>query len=753
VDGYTYTIEIDTNGNVVLPKLEENAKGAKTAVEGLGNKGGKSMGLLTNRVNRTNTGLNRMRSLVAGIGLTLSAGAIATGLVKLGAGYEQSMSNVQALSNATRTEMVSLRKSVRDAGATTEHTARASADAMGYLAMAGFKTNQMVSALPGTLNLASAGNMDLARSADIATNVLSQYRMKASETGVVVDQLAFTQSNFNTNISEAAEAMNYWGSTAKALNISLAESNATIGLLANNGLKGSLGTRALGSSVVRLAKPTKAMNRVIKDLNLSLYNSEGRFVGMAGMVSQLNNRMSGFTDKQKQSALATLFGAEAIQEINILMAEGADKIRYWTGELENSEGTAKRIAEMKLDNLAGDFKILRSTTEEFGLSLYEQISPTLRIMTKQATLFVRSLDTKQAGLYLKKTVGFLYSTGKFLKDNWKTLVKIGKVYVVLKAGMLAYNTSMRIGSGLSRIFATGQMLMQGGLRASTSAMIGFNTACNLNPIIATASLVVSGITMVAGAMALFRDRTREAGESHSRLQGIHLNWQNRQKYIKDIDKEFRVDSYKFENSKLNKRQLSGLGFRLKQRQESLEDKLIENHVDGKYLSDKFYNLNHMRDKLQLARRKRQSYAILQNGLKLKTSDYFDSTGSATDRYRNLLFKMNQVEKQVYKNDESEQAIRDLIGQNNRLLTKVKPLLPKEESFEPETSIPNAEKMSAGISSGGSSQKLINITVPKFQDKTVFNCEGSKEDILNHVDELFDAFKSNLARVLNSAVQL
>ena len=330
----------------LLGSIRTGSQKVITKIRQIGSTSDKSFKRLERNANHSRTALSRLRGMAAGLGLTLTTGAAMAGLVGTGAGFEKSMSNVQALSNATKTEMVSLTKAARDAGAKTAYTARESADAMGYLALAGYNAEQQISALPATLNLAAAGSIDLARSADIATNILSQYRMKAKDTGVVVDQLAFTQSRFNTNIEEAADAMNYFGPTAAAMKISLAESNATIGLLANNGLKGSLATRALGTSIVRLSKPTTQMRQVMDELNLSFFDSEGRFVGVAGMVDILNQRMGNLNDQQKQAALSTVFGSEAIQEMNILLAEGASKIRYWTNELENAEGKELKFSEL-----------------------------------------------------------------------------------------------------------------------------------------------------------------------------------------------------------------------------------------------------------------------------------------------------------------------------------------------------------------------------------------------------------------------
>lgn len=751
--------------NEKLEKTSRKSKKAKDSVHKLGKDSGRSMGLFSRNVNRSNSGLSKMRSLVAGIGLTLSAGAIATGLIQIGTGYEKSMSNVQALSNATRTEMVSLRQSVRDAGATTEHTAQASGDAMGYLAMAGFKADQMMAALPGTLNLASSGSLSLARSADIATNVLSQYRMKASQTGIVVDQLSFTQSNFNTSIEEAADAMNYWGPTAAALNVTLSESNATIGLLANNGLKGSMGTRALASSIVRLTKPTREMRAVQEKLNLSLFNGKGEFVGMASMVEQLNTKMQGFTSLQKQSALASLFGAEAIQEINVLMAEGADKIRYWSDELEHSEGTAKRIAGIKLDNLSGDFKTLQSSSQEFGIGLYEQVSPTLRVMTKEATLFIRSLDTKEIGLHMKKFVGYLYGGAKYLKKNWKFIIGIGKGYVALKVGMTAYNVSMRIGTTISLAHAGAQRLVSGGLKSSTSSMLGFNTACNLNPIIATASLVIAGITAIAGAMYLFRDATKESDRALGDLNENKIRWETHNKDFGDVKTDLNLDVKKLNDLKnLNARQKKSLFSSLSNKKEKLEDLLADSSSERTHnkkklaqtknsieaLSRKQYAIN----RAASSGKKTFAYKGVDGRIKGNVHNYYRSSGP-TQNYKSIGTTIKEKYKKYNSLYHADDNIVGILAKVNRMMGKVKPFLPKEEIVKKpsDTIIPNAADMASRVSGGGSSQKIFNITVPKFQDQTVFNLEGNKDDILNHVDDLFDAFKANLARVLNSANQM
>ncbi len=490
-------------------------------------------------------------------GLTFGISGIAGATVGQEVGFEKSLSNVQALTASTSQEMGVLRAAAMRAGETTVHTARSSSDAMGFLAMAGQTNNQILRSLPATLDLASAGHIDLARAADIATNIQSQFGKTAAQTSEIADKLAYTRANANTDIYEAAEAMNYFGPTAKAMRVSLSESLATISIFADSGLKGSLATRAFGTSLVRLTKPTREAKDVIDKYNLSFFNTEGRFIGIAPMVAMLNKRLGGLNDQQKQSALSTIFQSEAIQELNILLSAGSREVERFTKNLDQSEGTARYMAQVKLDNLAGDFTKLRSASESYAISLGSELDPTLRRITRMATFFVRGLDTSAAGQNLRWTTIQAWNLARGIQRNWWLIKGFVKAYIVLKVATASYNLVLRLQQSLLVQSARGFWSHRASMAASTAAtrgatiaQQGFNTALRMNPIGAAVSLVAS----LAASWLLLRDNIKKANDQQAQFD---LQAQE-QEFLNQEFKDQRVRASKFVNLADNQRLMDQL---------------------------------------------------------------------------------------------------------------------------------------------------------------------------------------------------
>ena len=407
----TYEIDIDSKGAVAGIKKVDNA------IDGLDknvSKSSKSMGGLMDLLKPSPMAI--AAAAVTGIGIAFGFAAKKT------MEFDKQMSSVKAVTNATDEDMAKLRETALKFGASTSFSATEAAKGLEFLGMAGFTAKQSIEALPGVLNLAAASGMELGRSADIASNILSQFQKPASETNNLVDLLAKTVTSSNQNMEQLADAMNYLGPTAAALKIPISEVSATIGTMANNGLQGSLGTRALGSSLVRLAKPTKQMKEVISNLNLEFFNQQGEFKGIIGLTKELERATEGMTDKEKQKTLATLFGAEAIQEMNILLATGSDKLQTYTNKLKNSEGAAKKMAEAKLDNLAGDFKLLNSAVTDLSIRLLETSQGGLRDIVQGFTSFITLLtENKDA----------IFNMFAPLKDNAKSVNEIVESFTKL----------------------------------------------------------------------------------------------------------------------------------------------------------------------------------------------------------------------------------------------------------------------------------------------------------------------------------
>jgi TP901 family phage tail tape measure protein len=384
--------------NKVTYEIEVDSKGAITSIKNLDNEVDK----LNNSAKKTSGGLGGILGALKPSPMAIAGAAIAGIGVAFGYAakktmdFDKQMSAVKAVTNASDADMVKLRETALKLGSTTEFTATQAAQGLEVLGMAGFNTQQAIDALPGVLDLASAGAIDLARSADITANILSQFQKPASEATALADLMAKSVTTSNQNMEDFADAMAYLGPTAAAMKIPIEEVAAVIGTMANNGLKGSLGTRALGTSIVRLSKPTKAMAETMKELNLDFFDQQGQFVGMIGLTKELERATAGMTDEEKQRTLATLFGAEAIQEMNILLSTGSTKLQDYTNDLGIAEGYAKRMAETRLDNLAGDLVKLESATEGLAISLMESSQGGLRDMVQGLTNFISLLTTNKS---------------------------------------------------------------------------------------------------------------------------------------------------------------------------------------------------------------------------------------------------------------------------------------------------------------------------------------------------------------------
>lgn len=360
----------------------------------------------------------------AGLVAMGTAGAMAfKSIIDTAANFQQSMSRVAAITQATDADFQSLTKRARELGQATAFTASEVAEAMKFLGMAGFDTQEILASVASTLDLAAAANVDLGRAADIASNVLTGFQLSTEESQRVVDVLAATITSANTDLEQMGDAMKYLAPTAAAFGVSIEEGAAAIGLLGNAGIQGSLSTRAFGTALTRLAKPTEQMESKLEQLDLAYRDlndanivhtnffdkQTGQFVGLANMVELLENAFKGLTAEQKQGAIATIFGAEAIQEINVLMATGADGIREYTKELEDSGGVAKKMAETQLDNLRGSITLLKSAFEGLQINIGTPFLGAIRAGVDALTTFLTFINTLPEPV--QKTIGVVLAFG------------------------------------------------------------------------------------------------------------------------------------------------------------------------------------------------------------------------------------------------------------------------------------------------------------------------------------------------------
>lgn len=333
----------------------------------------------TNKTKKTFDAFKKVGTIFTGFGLAAGAGFGAA--IKTAADFESSMSRVGAISGASADDMKRLTDAAKLAGETTAWSASESAEALQYLALAGWKTNDMIAGLPGMLNLASAGALDLATAADITSDMMSMFGIEADKAGYVADVFAKASTSANTDVQQLGEALKYLGANANALGWDIEQSSAAIMALADSGVKGSMAGQAFATSLGRLAKPTSKMEGLMKDLGISFFDSEGNMKSMPNVIKELETGMKGMNAQQKSAALTTLFGAEAFKHWQILMNRGSDDLANMTQALRDSGGTAEEVANKQLDNLNGQIIMLKSALEGAAITVGNALLPALKATT------------------------------------------------------------------------------------------------------------------------------------------------------------------------------------------------------------------------------------------------------------------------------------------------------------------------------------------------------------------------------------
>ncbi|HFR4151498.1 TPA: phage tail tape measure protein [Bacillus cereus] len=352
-------------------------------------------------------------------GMALGAGAALVGIVSAGANFEQIMSKVAAVSGASGSEMKQLEAQAKELGATTQFSATQAGEGMMYLAQAGFKTGDIMKAMPGMLDLAAAGALDLGTAADIASNIMSGFGLSADKATHTADVLALAASNSNTNVTQMGEAMKYAAGTAHTVGFSMEETSAAIMTMANSGLQGSVAGQAFATSLGRLAKPTKEMRKVMDELNLSFFDQQGKIKPLPTIIKELEDKTGSMTNQQKSATLTTLFGAEAYKNWAALMQEGSEKLEKNTKALEKADGAAAKMAKTMNDNLKGKWIEFTSALEGLAITIFTLIAPALAAIVLGLTQVVRWVDgTIKRFVDLNNYIGNIQLITKAIQDFW-----------------------------------------------------------------------------------------------------------------------------------------------------------------------------------------------------------------------------------------------------------------------------------------------------------------------------------------------
>ena len=342
-------------------------------------------------------------------------------IINTGATFQAEMSRVQAISGATASEFEKLRKQAIQLGADTSFSSTEVAQGMENLAAAGFATNEIMSAMPGLLNMAAASGENLATSSDIAASTLRGFGLAAEDMSHVADVLAENANRTNSSVSQTGEAMKYIAPLARAAGISFEETAAAIGIMANAGIQGSQAGTTLRGALSRLSKPTDTMITAMKQLGVSFYDSSGKMKPLSEQIGMLKNAMSGMTDEQRNNYLVTLYGQEALSGMLALINEGEGSLNSLTEAYRKCDGSAEKAAETMLNNFNGAVEEMNGSVESLGISIFYSLSEPLTAAVKSITEFVNLLNAEfqigDAGEKIKKFVDNASKYLDILKEN------------------------------------------------------------------------------------------------------------------------------------------------------------------------------------------------------------------------------------------------------------------------------------------------------------------------------------------------
>ena len=371
-----------------------------------------------------------MRSVgfaMSGVG---AAGTAALGgVVRVAADFEQAMSRVAALSGATDQQLQQLTDTAKRLGETTVFSATQAAEGMQFLSMAGFKTNDIIAAMPGVLDMAAAAQIDLGRAADIASNIMSAFGKEASEMTNVADVLTKAFTSANVDLEMLGYTMKYVGPVANAAGYSLEEMAAAAGLLGNAGIQAEQAGTSLRAILLRLSSPPKDAAEALEQLGVSVTDASGKMLPLADVLAQMQSGMNGLSEAQRTSIAATIAGTEAASALLALLDAGPDTLRTFTKELENAGGTAREIADKQLDNLAGSMTILQSAMEGAAISIGEVLSPYIRQAAEWLTGLIDRFNNLSPEM--QRTIAILAAlTAGFFAIGGPILLIIGSLPMV-----------------------------------------------------------------------------------------------------------------------------------------------------------------------------------------------------------------------------------------------------------------------------------------------------------------------------------
>ncbi|EPQ4128288.1 phage tail tape measure protein [Proteus mirabilis] len=440
-----------------------------------------------------------VRNKMAGTGATMTAtgaGMLYSAKQTLMPGYEFNvgMSKVQALTRLDKNsdEFKMLREQARELGATTAFTANQVAQGQAFYAMAGFKPEQIKNAMPGTLAMSLAGDIDLGTTADIGSNILTGFKLDSDQMGRVSDVLvgAFTRSN--TSLTMLGDTMKYVAPVASGLGVDLETAAAATGKLGDAGIQGSMAGTSLRAILGRLAEPPKQAAKALEELGIKTRDAKGNLRDFPELLAELDKKTAKMGNAQRAGFFKHIAGEEAFSALSVLAEQaGKGELQTLVADLKQAKGEAQKVAGTMTDNLSGDMKNLQSAWEDLGIQIFDGIDSPLRQISQSITRVI-----SKVGVWMKEN-----------PELAKTLTMIGLAIagIITTLGILSLSIAAMLGPLAAAKLSLSILGIKGGsaltlllkpIKLLGSAFLGLGKTMLANPILLVIAAIAAAVYLI-----------------------------------------------------------------------------------------------------------------------------------------------------------------------------------------------------------------------------------------------------------------
>lgn len=508
--------------------------------------------------------------VTAAAGAVAAVGTAAVGAVskatEVGAGFEKSMSKVQAISGATGEDLAALEQAAKNMGATTSKTASESADALSYMALAGWKTEEMLTGLEPILRASEAGEMDLATCSDLVTDSMSAMGVSVNDLAHYLDVVAAAQSNSNTSMQQLLEAFVECGGSAKNFGLNVEDLSTVLGVMANRGIKGTEAGTALNSIFVNMLGSTAKTAAAMEALNLSLYDDTGAMKDVTEVLKEMGNALETATDEQRNNLEAMLGGKTQITALQAMVNGLNGEYDALSETLYNCDGALMNTAKTMQDNLTGKVTEMQSALEGLGINFYDYLEEPLKSAVQAATKEIGDLSesvtngqlaevierlAEQFGKLIEKTAKFAADKGiPALINSLDWISKNGDKIVALIEGMGAAWAAWKVGTMVSHVMNLVKAIrdFKVAQEAATAAQIAANQAAMANVYVAVAAAVIGLTAALAKLGAAWIDEGRENLRAKNQLDETTQAMRDQQAAVDE-----RISSYITECGEIDKK--------------------------------------------------------------------------------------------------------------------------------------------------------------------------------------------------------